>query len=57
MDPKNKRINVEDITAMSHLLYEVHDEKEVTAMSHLLDDDANIEEYPDKGPLAGLLDD
>lgn len=54
-----KQIDEEDVTAMSHLLYEVKPKKDITAMSHLTAEDdyryTDIDE--DKGPLAGLLDD
>lgn len=58
MSNKQKKISVEEVTAMTHLLYEVKAEKEVTAMSHLTADDAVTDmDWDDKGPLAGLLDD
>lgn len=58
MSNKQKQISVEEVTAMTHLLYEVKAEKEVTAMSHLTADDAVMDtDWDDKGPLAGLLDD
>lgn len=58
MSNKQKQISVEEVTAMTHLLYEVKAEKEVTAMSHLTADDTSIDmDWDDKGPLAGLLDD
>lgn len=57
MSTKPKNIDIEEVTAMTHLLYEVKPIKEITAMTHLSDEDDAIDWGSDKGPLSGLLDD